>query len=123
MPINLNITQERGALRGINGTRDARFYWLRRVKRTLNVDTKQQNPCLDQSPTLTAGPMVRDDGMRPYRFNGLVQGGLLQLHLAIFILVKVIPALSDTHLKKKKAHFTYMTTFFSLLSGITERFV
>ncbi len=54
---------------------------------------------LDQSSTLTAGPMVRDDKMQPYRFDGLVQGRLLQLQLALFILVKVIPTLSDTHLK------------------------
>lgn len=34
---------------------------------------------------------------QPYRFDGLVQGRLLQLQLALFILVKVIPTLSDTY--------------------------
>ena len=34
--------------------------------------------------------------MRPYRFDGLVQGRLLQLQLALFILVKVIPTLKVT---------------------------
>lgn len=34
--------------------------------------------------------------MQSYRFDGLVQGRLLQLQLALFILVKVIPSLSGT---------------------------
>lgn len=35
--------------------------------------------------------------MQPYRFDGLVQGRLLQLQLALFILVKVIATLDVTH--------------------------
>lgn len=35
--------------------------------------------------------------MQSYRFDGLVQGRLLQLQLAFFILVKVIPSLRGTH--------------------------
>lgn len=35
--------------------------------------------------------------MQPYRFDRLVQGRLLQLQLAFFILVKVIPTLMNKH--------------------------
>lgn len=37
--------------------------------------------------------------MRSYRFDGLVQGRLLHLQLALFILVKVIPTLRKTQAK------------------------
>lgn len=46
--------------------------------------------------------------MQPYRFDGLVQGCLLQLQLALFILVKVIPTLEITlfvESRKSVGHF------------------
>lgn len=39
-------------------------------------------------------------GARPYRFYGLVQGGLFQLQLALVILVKVIPTLRSQRVER-----------------------
>jgi hypothetical protein len=47
--------------------------------------------------------------MRPYRFYGLVQGCLLQLQLALFILVKVISPLGEKTWGQRVRHQTANT--------------